>query len=98
MGSLYANSFRAACFISLLHAFAFGQQANTAISLSETKLSFSAPADGDAPSPQFIGATSTGQSLPFSLRVDGGAWILARPAKGSTPARIQVSVDQTGLA
>jgi uncharacterized protein (TIGR03437 family) len=30
--------------------------------------------------------------------VEGGSWITARLAAGSTPARIQVAVDQTGLS
>jgi uncharacterized protein (TIGR03437 family) len=68
------------------------------LSLSATSLVFSAFAGGDAPASQSFGVTSTGdQALPYSLRVDGDSWISARPAEGLTPARIQVSVDQTGL-
>src|SRR5262249_52184893 len=53
---------------------------------------------GDAPAAQSFSATSsTGQALPFSARADGGSWLSVQPASGSTPARIQVAVDQTGL-
>jgi uncharacterized protein (TIGR03437 family) len=68
------------------------------LSLSETGLAFSALAGGDAPAAQaFSVTTSAAQALPYAIRIDGDPWISARPLKGLTPARIQVSVDQTGL-
>jgi uncharacterized protein (TIGR03437 family) len=73
--------------------------------LSATSLDFSAQAGGDAPAPQsFSAAVSAGAGLQFTIQTDGGAtgtaappWLLVLLLKGSTPARIPVSVDQTGL-
>jgi uncharacterized protein (TIGR03437 family) len=73
--------------------------------LSASSLDFSAQAGGDAPAPQsFSVAVSTGAGLQFTIQTDGGAagtvapsWLSVLLLKGSTPARIPVSVDQTGL-
>jgi uncharacterized protein (TIGR03437 family) len=83
------------CALQITASCAFAQ----GLSLSETGLEFSAFAGGDAPAAQSFSATSAAaQALPYSVRIDGDSWISARPAKGLTPARIQVSVDQTGLS
>jgi uncharacterized protein (TIGR03437 family) len=72
--------------------------------LSVTTLNFSAASGGDAPAPQSIAVISTGdQPLPFTIQIDGGpgvpkpSWILVALLQGSTPVRIPVAVDQTGL-
>ena len=73
--------------------------------LSASSLDFSAQDGGDAPAPQsFSAAVSTGAGLQFTIQTDGGAtgtgpptWLSVLLLKGSTPARIPVSVDQTGL-
>jgi uncharacterized protein (TIGR03437 family) len=86
------------CFVTLLAVSALGQTASQDPILSEKTLSFSAFDGGDAPpSAAFSITSSTDQALAYSVRVDGGSWLTARPAKGTTPARIQVSADQTDL-
>ena len=73
--------------------------------LSVSSLDFSAQAGGDAPAPQsFSAAVSAGAGLQFTIQTDGGAagtaappWLSVLLLKGSTPARVPVSVDQTGL-
>ena len=68
------------------------------VSLSETGLTFSGFTGGDAPAPQSFGVTSNGnQAVGYSVTVSGAPWLSVGPAKGLTPARIQVSVDQTAL-
>ena len=80
------------------------QQPPPSAQLSLTSLDFSAPAGGDAPAPQnFALISSAAQGLQFTIQIDGGlpgtpaAWLNALLLKGSTPARIPVAVDQTGL-
>ena len=85
------------CFVALLVELSLGQAAFASVVLSEEALIFSAFESGDAPSSQSFSISSSDQSLPFSLRVNGASWISAGPINGSTPARIQVSIDQTGL-
>jgi hypothetical protein len=72
--------------------------------LSVSALNFSAASGGDASAPQSISVISTGdQPLPFTIQIDGGpgvpkpSWISVALLQGSTPARIPVAVDQTGL-
>jgi uncharacterized protein (TIGR03437 family) len=72
--------------------------------LSLSTLNFTAPSGGDAPAPQSIAVVSTtDQPLPFTIQVDGGSgipkpsWLSIGLAQGSTPSRIPVAVDQTGL-
>ena len=72
--------------------------------LSVSTLNFSAASGGDAPAPQSIAVISTGdQPLPFTIQIDGGpgvpkpSWISVALLQGSTPVRIPVAVDQTGL-
>src|SRR5580704_17763410 len=82
------------CTLQIAASCAFSQ----GLSVSETGLAFSAFAGGDAPAAQsFSVTTAAAGALPYSVRVDGDSWISARPVKGLTPARIQVSVDQTGI-
>ena len=87
------------CLCLLLTGSAFGQAA-PALVLSGNAISFSAFDGGDAPTPQSFGLVSSSSTQPvsYSLRVDGGSWLSAAPASGTTPARIQVSASQAGLA
>jgi uncharacterized protein (TIGR03437 family) len=79
-------------------------QAAESAQLSTTNLDFFALAGGDAPAPQiFALISSAAQGLQFTIQSDGGlpgtpaAWLSVLLLKGSTPARIPVAVDQTGL-
>ena len=81
------------------------QQPPQSATLSLTNLDFSAIAGGDAPSQQsFALISSAAQGLQFTIQTDGGAagsaaaWLSVLLLKGSTPARIPVAADQTGLA
>jgi uncharacterized protein (TIGR03437 family) len=77
----------------------------TGPSLSTTNLDFFALAGGDAPTPQNVSLISTGAALQFTVQIDGGtagspapSWLVVKLLKGSTPARIPVAVNQTGLS
>jgi uncharacterized protein (TIGR03437 family) len=79
--------------------------ASAGAAFSATSLDFSAQAGGDAPAPQsFAAAVSDGAGLQFTIQTDSGAtgtaapsWLSVLLLKGSTPARIPVAADQTGL-
>jgi uncharacterized protein (TIGR03437 family) len=82
-------------------------QPGNGLILSDQQLAFAAFAGGDAPSPQAfsVSAQDITEALPYTIRLDGGttgsaapAWLSVYPLQGNTPARIQVSVDQAGLA
>src|SRR5262249_3434534 len=75
------------------------------VTLSTSNLDFTALAGGDAPAPQTFAVISTGsQPLQLTVQSDGGAgspapaWLSVQLLKASTPARVPVAVDQTGLA
>ena len=69
-------------------------------------LAFTAIAGGNAPATQsFAVATSTSTPLQFMIATDSGStgsaappWLTVLLLQGSTPARVPVAVDQTGLA
>ena len=73
-----------------------GRAAETGPVLSVTDLKFTAFEGGDSPPPQFFGATAP-QPVRLAIRTDGGAWLSVRPPAVSTPARIQVSANSSGL-
>lgn len=75
------------------------------LQVSPTSLTFSAPFEGDSPSPQFIDVTPLGtQPMNFRVLVDGGAgvpapsWITVTPLTAAAPARLVVTVNQGSLA
>lgn len=75
------------------------------LQVSPTALTFSAPFEGDSPSPQFIDVVPVGtQPLNFHVLVDGGAgvpapsWITVTPLTATAPARLVVTVNQGTLA
>ena len=77
----------------------------TGPTLSTTNLDFFALAGGDAPTPQNVSLISTGAALQFTVQIDGGtagspapSWLVVKLLKGSTPARIPVAINQTGLS
>jgi uncharacterized protein (TIGR03437 family) len=78
---------------------------SAALQVNPIGLVFNAFNGGDSPAPKFLSVTSTtGFPIPFTARVDGCSpgsatpkWLEVRPVKGSTPARLRVAVDSTGL-
>jgi uncharacterized protein (TIGR03437 family) len=75
------------------------------LQVSPTALTFSAPFEGDSPSPQFIDVVPVGtQPMNFHVLVDGGAgvpapsWITVTPLTATAPARLVVTVNQGTLA
>jgi uncharacterized protein (TIGR03437 family) len=71
------------------------------ISASPTSLNFSQIAGGTAPAAQSVAVSSTPGSLPYTVTTttkDGGTWLSATPASGTTNSNVQVSVNAGNLA
>ncbi len=71
------------------------------ISASPTSLNFSQIAGGTAPAAQSVAVSSTPSSLPYTVSTttkDGGTWLSATPASGTTNSNVQVSVNAGSLA
>ncbi|MCP5110708.1 MAG: hypothetical protein GY953_07735 [bacterium] len=81
-------------------------QNNPNLRLSPAALSFQAIQDGPPPVRQAISlVTLDASAIEYSLMVDGGSpgapipgWITVSPRRATTPTRILVTVDATGLA
>jgi hypothetical protein len=50
------------------------------------------------PAPRTIRVFSTGAPLGFTAAAHGGTWVSVTPSGGTTPGRLSISVDPTGLA
>jgi uncharacterized protein (TIGR03437 family) len=78
--------------------------AQQTLEVSRSEIIFTAPRGGDAPLPQFAALTSDiTERTPFvvTVRADvpgGAGWLRVTPSRGTSPARLQFSADQTGLA
>jgi uncharacterized protein (TIGR03437 family) len=71
------------------------------ISATPTSLSFTQIAGGTAPAAQTLAVASTPTSVNFTVATstkDGGTWLTATPASGTTNANVQVSVSAGSLA
>uniref|UniRef100_Q01TB9 BACON domain-containing protein n=1 Tax=Solibacter usitatus (strain Ellin6076) TaxID=234267 RepID=Q01TB9_SOLUE len=71
------------------------------ISASPTSLNFSQVAGGTAPAAQSVAVSSTPASLHYTVSTatkDGGTWLSATPASGTTNSNVQVSVNAGSLA
>src|SRR5690348_16438454 len=68
------------------------------LQLSQTSLTFSGSAGGDAAAPQSIIVTSTTRTpVRFTVSSDNSPLVSFSPSKAVTPARISVSVDPSAL-
>jgi uncharacterized protein (TIGR03437 family) len=79
-------------------------RAQDSLAVSDSSLTFLAVRGGDSPAARQVAVTSAvTERLDFSAEVTpvgsaGAAWLQISLRRGTTPARLQVSVDQSGLA
>jgi hypothetical protein len=73
------------------------QPSTNQLSVSPASLQFTAPTGGTAPPAQSLSLSSTTSGLAFSLSSDS-TWLSASPLSGATPATLQVTANQNGLA
>jgi hypothetical protein len=75
------------------------------IQVSQANLDFQGPAGGNTPPPQYISIVATNQQpLNATIQLDSGSdgtpappWLKARFVSATTPARLAVQTNQTGL-
>jgi uncharacterized protein (TIGR03437 family) len=69
------------------------------LSVTPATLTFGYQLGGQSPQAQTLSVAVTASSgLNYNITVNGGGWLKANPASGSTPASVSVSVDPSGLA
>jgi len=81
--------------------FSLRVNADRTLSATPGTLSFAYAGDGVAPPAQTVSVGGSNTGIAFSLIVntaDGGKWLSATPASGSTNSTLSVSVNPTGLA
>ena len=101
-GSLRACAHAIAALLALLLMPGAGR-AQDSLAVSDSSLSFTAARGGDSPAAQEVAVTSAVTER-IDFTVDAAAvspanasWLAVNQPRGTTPARLQVSVDQRGL-
>jgi uncharacterized protein (TIGR03437 family) len=62
-------------------------------------ISFVAPFGGDAPPPQTVVVTSSGNQTPFTAVVtEGASWLTVSPASGTTPGTLRIGLNTGALS
>ena len=97
-----SSPFRGLVVLALVLAAATGRAQST-LELSSSSLAFTAARGGDSPPPRHSAVTSAvTERIEFTAEVEavGGAntsWLALNLRRGTTPASIRVSIDQSGL-
>jgi hypothetical protein len=72
---------------------------NPTINVTPSSLSFSYALGGTSPGSKTLSlASSTGSPLRYTAAASGGSWLSLGTTSGSTPGRVSVSVNPTGMA